>query len=595
MFLERNLDALADVDRRLSERIRNAGRGAVAVVPSKAGPPSIKADGAALHSVYDPVREARDWAEHHDDAVRNASAIAVLGFGLGYHVEELLHAARGEITVFEPGIDVLRAAMEARDLTRVLSSARIFTDPDDLPSPPPDGTLLVLRHLPSVRRDPAPHEEAASRLEVLKVVARGLRIAVVGPFYGGSLPVAGYCAEALRTLGHEVEFIDNSSFGETFLSIDRITKSAPHREILRMKYGEFASEAAMARIVPFRPDIVLVLAQAPILASALSILREQGIATVFWFVEDHRHMKYWRDVASSYDHFFAIQEGGFLEMLREAGAKNIAFLPMAASPAVHRRMALTRQEILEYGSDVSFVGAGYYNRRRLFEGLVDLDFRIWGNEWGGCPVFEGILQRKGARVGTEDIVKIFNASRINVNLHSSSYHEGVNPDGDFVNPRTFEIAACGAFQLVDPREGLARFFRIGEELACFDGLDDLRGKIAWYLAHPEEREAVAERGRLRVLREHTYERRMEAMLGCMVRSGFRPPWKAMREREDPGRLVAQAGPDTDLGRYLARFAGSRRLRLEDVLREIRSGNGAVDRVERIFLALNEIGRREAAG
>ncbi|MBE0603590.1 MAG: glycosyltransferase [Deltaproteobacteria bacterium] len=427
-------------------------------------------------------------------------------------------------------------------------------------------------------------------MEVLHTAARGLRIAVVGPFYGGSLPIAGYCASALRNLGHEVEFIDNGVFGKTFLSIDKITESAPHRDILRMKFGEFASDAAMARIVPFRPDIVLALAQAPLTEAALTALKGQGIATAFWFVEDFRHMGYWRDLAPKYDYFFTIQEGELLDRLREAGARNVAFLPMAASPDVHRKVELSPGEIQEFGGDVSFVGAGYYNRRRLFEGLVDLDFRIWGNEWESCPALKDFLQRDGARVDTEDIVKIFNASRININLHSSSYHEGVNPDGDFVNPRTFEIAACGGFQLVDSRSGLPGFFRVGEEVACFDDLDDLRAKIVRYLADPEERKAVAERGRRRVLRDHTYERRMEEMIWFMIRSGLRLPWREMREREDPGRLVGKAGPDTELGLYLARFAGARSLKLKDVVREIRSGGGDLSRVERIFLAMEAIGQ-----
>jgi spore maturation protein CgeB len=591
VFLYRNLRELEAADRPLAERVRNAARGAdLAVVPSKAGPPSLKIGGSALHSVYDPAREAREWAEHHRVDVESASSIAVLGFGLGYHVEELLRGTEKPVTVFEPRIDVLRAALESRDLSPILSRARIFAEGDDLALPAPGRTLAILRHPPSVRLDPAAFEDIARRLEVIHAAAKGLRIAVVGPFYGGSLPVAGYCAAALRNLGHEVEFIDNGVIGETFLSIDGITKSAPHRDILRMKYREFASEAAMARIVPFRPDVVLVLAQAPLLDSSLACLREQGIATAFWFVEDFRHMGYWRDTASKYDYFFAIQEGGFLDRLREAGARNVAFLPMAASPGIHRRMTLSPEEASEFGSDVSFVGAGYYNRRRLFEGLVDLDFRVWGNEWGGCPALKGILQRKGARVDTEDIVKVFNASRININLHSSSYHEGVNPDGDFVNPRTFEIAACGAFQLVDRRSGLAGLFRIGEEVACFESLRELRGGIAHYLSHPEERKAVAERGRLRVLRDHTYERRMEAMIGFMIRSGYQPPWKAVREREDPDRLAGEAGTGTELGKYLARFAGSRSLKLEDVVREIRSGDGDLSRVERIFLAMEAIGR-----
>ncbi|MBP2675071.1 MAG: uncharacterized protein H6Q84_1911, partial [Deltaproteobacteria bacterium] len=386
MFFERNMKELEAVDGRLAERVRNAERGAgLSVVPSKTGPPSIKVDGAALHSVYDPVREAREWVEHHGKDTDGAASIAVLGFGLGYHVEELLRGTDKPVTVFEPRVDILRAALEARDLSAILSRARIFVESDDLAVPAPGGTLAVLRYPPSVRLDPAAFEVAASRLEVLHTAARGLRIAVVGPFYGGSLPVAGYCVSALRNQGHDVEFIDNGVFGETFLSIDKITESAPHKDILRIKFGEFASEAAMARIVAFRPDIVLVMAQAPLTDYALAALREQGIATAFWFVEDFRHMEYWRDIASKYDYFFTIQEGEFLDRLREAGARNVAFLPMAASPDVHRKVELSPGELEEFGGDISFVGAGYYNRRRLFEGLVDLDFRIWGNEWESCP------------------------------------------------------------------------------------------------------------------------------------------------------------------------------------------------------------------
>ena len=76
--------------------------------------------------------------------------------------------------------------------------------------------------------------------------------------------------------------------------------------------------------------------------------------------------------------------------------------------------------------------------------------------------------------------------------HSSLNHEGVVPDGDFVNPRTFEIAACGGFQLVDRRSLLGELFEEGE-LELFGDLAELRGKIDHYLARPEERNRFAER------------------------------------------------------------------------------------------------------
>src|SRR5262249_49096745 len=47
----------------------------------------------------------------------------------------------------------------------------------------------------------------------------------------------------------------------------------------------------------------------------------------------------------------------------------------------------------------------------------------------------------------------------------------------------------------------------------FGDLRELEEKIDYYLAYPRERRAVAEASRARALRDHTYERRLEAMLG----------------------------------------------------------------------------------
>ena len=63
-------------------------------------------------------------------------------------------------------------------------------------------------------------------------------------------------------------------------------------------------------------------------------------------------------------------------------------------------------------------------------------------------------------------MKIYNASKININLHSSLQTTDLVSRGDFVNPRTFELAAAGAFQLVDERSLLGELFG-ADELATF--------------------------------------------------------------------------------------------------------------------------------
>src|SRR6185369_12363559 len=138
------------------------------------------------------------------------------------------------------------------------------------------------------------------------------------------------------------------------------------------------------------------------------------------------------------------------------------------------------------------------------------------SDWGGAEQLQRVLQRHGARVDTDDAVRIFNATRVNLNLHSSTYHEGVDPRGDFVNPRTFELAGAGAFQIVDERRLLPPLFTAGRELAVATSVAEMRELTDHYLAHDEERRGMADRARMRALVEHTYARRMEDLLAAVI-------------------------------------------------------------------------------
>ena len=58
--------------------------------------------------------------------------------------------------------------------------------------------------------------------------------------------------------------------------------------------------------------------------------------------------------------------------------------------------------------------------------------------------------------------------------------------------------------------------------------------------------------------------------------------------EPVGKLVKEAGRDTDLGQFLERFSGRRRITLSDVAADIKTGVGDISRTEKIFLAMNEL-------
>jgi spore maturation protein CgeB len=410
-----------------------------------------------------------------------------------------------------------------------------------------------------------------------------LRILVVLPLYGGSLPVGRYCVSALRELGHAVEAFEAPDFYASYQALERLKVTSDRLAYLQNSYLQTVANAVLAKAESFEPDMVLALAQAPLTHQALKRLRRDGVPTAMWFVEDSRLFTYWQSFAAHYDVFAVIQKSPFLEQLAEIGQENALYLPLGCQPDVHRPLELSPGERRKYGSKVSFMGAGYPNRRLAFRRLVGRDFKIWGTEWEGDHVLEQLVQRGGARVSTEECVKIFNATDVNLNLHSGIRAERLVSGGDFVNPRTFELAACGAFQVVDRRELLPELFS-EDELAVFSSVDEMVELVDHYLEHPEEREAMAGRARERALAEHTYAARMQSLLEFAAKR--LPDWP--RPRAATGALSAL--PE-DLARevvsLLERLSLPRDAPFEDVVWAVRSQEGALSELDASILFLDE--------
>ena len=112
---------------------------------------------------------------------------------------------------------------------------------------------------------------------------------------------------------------------------------------------------------------------------------------------------------------------------------------------------------------------------------------------------------QGRPVFNEEKAKVFLGSKIVLNNLLISEIEGVNV-------RTFEAAGIGAFQLVDHRSCLEDLFEVGEEIITFNGMNDLKEKIEFYISRPDLRYQIAEKAKIRALQDHTYEVRLKQML-----------------------------------------------------------------------------------
>ncbi|MEW6387018.1 MAG: glycosyltransferase [Thermodesulfobacteriota bacterium] len=553
------------------------------LLSSRKGPPSLEVGQQRLHSSYDPVKEGEDWAQAQNLEAGEALPLVVFGLGLGYHLLPWLKAGR-PFFVVEPDPAVARLALENQDLTSLLArnGLRLGRDFKDLPRP-----ARLLTHPPSRRLHSGLHHRLAAFLAGEPEREGALRILVVGPLHGGSQPIAGYTARACRHLGHETELLDFTPFYPAYQALQQITAEPQAAGKLNRDLFRLLGETLLSRVRDFRPDLLFFLAQAPVDPALLRTLKTEVPLLAYWFVEDFQVFPYWQDLAPEVDVFFVLQKEPFFQELKRLGVRNYACLPLAADPEVYHPLELTPEERRRYGAALSFVGAGYYNRREFFPGLLDFDFKIWGSEWSLTGPLSHHIQNQAARVSEEEAVKIFNATRINLNLHSSPFHGGINPQGDYLNPRVFDLAACGAFQLVDWRNQLPEFFTPDRELVTFTSLAEAREKIDYYLAHEEERRLIAQQGRERCLREHTYASRLATALEII--EDFHPGVLPHRPRaEAPFKQLRSFFPvDHPVQTLLGRSDLAEITDLSELVQRLKEAEEPLTEAEAIFWLLDE--------
>ena len=588
-FFDKNIKLLQKYDPCLASRVKEINIPEnVKIILSKDGSPVPQIMGISLHSLYHPQKEGRQITRNFQ--FKDDSRTVVFGLGFGYHILAL--AQKGDVTVIEPLMSLFKAFMSSVDLSPFLPRVRfrIAETPASLLARYEPLNWNIIKHIPSIRIGESYYKQLEKGVETRKILSqKSLRILVVKPIYGGSLPTANYCLEGLRNLGHEAEAVDCDKFVDGFFALKDTTRIKANSEALSEKFMELMGEVVAAKAAEYRPDFILALAQAPLSPRAIHRLKELNIPIAFWFVEDFRTLTYWKEVATSYDHFFTIQKDNFHSELISTGVKDCYYLPQAAHPSIHRPLDLSLDQKKQYKADVSFLGAAYHNRVQSFPRLLGHDFKIWGTGWNIESPLGKRLQNNNKRIATEETVIIYNAGEINLNLHSSTFHYGINPEGDFVNPRTFEIAACKSFQLLDHRSDLKNFFNVDEELIVFKTLDELNDQINYFLENPDLRNVIANRSYTRVINEHTIEHRMQEMLLHIFMNRLDSLKEIEKSRLDPLEYcISKAGSNTELGQYLKGFKGVNNFSLKTLTNHIHKGKGDLNDNETLLMMLDQL-------
>ena len=131
----------------------------------------------------------------------------------------------------------------------------------------------------------------------------------------------------------------------------------------------------------------------------------------------------------------------------------------------------------------------------------------------GDAGWQVLLPETGWRYATElnyyeDLPRFYPLSTVNFNCTSKQMKGAVNQ-------RVFDVPATGAFLVTDFREQIAELFHLGKEVVCYHSPEEATELVAFYLKHESQRTQVAQAARQRILADHTYEKRLEALFATM--------------------------------------------------------------------------------
>jgi len=254
-----------------------------------------------------------------------------------------------------------------------------------------------------------------------------------------------------------------------------------------------------------KPDLsFFVLFEDEIEPDTIRAVSRAGGPTINWFADDHwRFDRFTRNFAPAFD-WAVTTDRDSLPKYEAIGYEHVILSQWACNRYAYDR---TDGE-LEY--EVTFIGQAYGERPATVERLraEGFDVRCWGFGWP-----EG-------RIEHDEMVRVFGASRINLNLSSAFSPPGRLPTRLFrrlrgtkeerrsqIKGRTFEVPGSGGFLLTDRVAYLEDYLTPGEQIGVFSDPDDLTAQVGWWLAHEEERGRAAEAGYRRVRTEHTYDHR----------------------------------------------------------------------------------------
>ncbi|MCF0178876.1 MAG: glycosyltransferase [Bacteroidales bacterium] len=336
-----------------------------------------------------------------------------------------------------------------------------------------------------------------------------LKILLIGPnfhYFNQSIE------RGLRANGCEVEIEEYDDPIHPYNALNKVRyKLAKDKENLKQQSRKAWKQYIEARWEDTKPDIVLIVNGSNLLPKSVELFKTKS-KVVFWMFDSITHFTYSLNILKYADKVFCYEKGD-IPILKDKLSSEAEFL----SQAVDTNLYFPLKSEKKY--DIVFAGNIYQSKKRqrllnaVIEAFPDKKICFYGLT---TPWYKSLwkwLTRKNRDIFTnrngsaETLNKLYNESKVVLNIHHEQQTDGANP-------KVYEIAATGAYEICDRNAYIESLFPNGE-IALYSNEKELIACITHALQSNElnGKDGLNGNEAMGIVRKsHSFEVRMKEML-----------------------------------------------------------------------------------
>lgn len=283
-------------------------------------------------------------------------------------------------------------------------------------------------------------------------------------------------------------------------------KFAQDKEALKQQSRRHYDSYIREQFDHMQPELVFILNSDNLLPTTLDYFRQTS-NVIIWLFDSVKRFPVVLENLSHVDHVFCYEQSDIPYIQEQVGI-TAQFLPQAVDETLYHPTSDKKQFVLSFAGDI------WQSKRRqtILQHIVKryrhLPIRIWGIYKPWYKGFWRWLTRErrdiymNRNTTAEVLNDTYNQSRIVLNIHGEQQKNGANP-------KVYEIAAAGSYQICDANPYVESLFKNGE-VGLYHNEEELYTLIDYALTH--DMSAQANAAYQIVTTQHTFTHRIHQML-----------------------------------------------------------------------------------